>query len=335
VGLREPGGQLGELVGPNTQRRLKLGEGAEVYIVSETNSPYNGQNRISLVFEKGEGWKPGPRELILRGRIVENGEYHAWADRPNRTTVLTFAEPDDEYTLTLPSTAEGIITVSCFVTRPQENMGLGELALFASRGPTRDGRVLKPDITAPGIFVNAPAIHGTAGPNPGNYQPSFGTSIAAPHVSGLIALLLALRPDISAKQVKDALLSTAKTDETLMGQTPNTSWGHGKLDAGAAYQALSKLKGEIKMSTQNVQVSEFTITIPGADGTTNISVTVTITVEDGNVTGIEGTDGQKSYVGKLSLHPISGGTTEGGDECVICDPVCHVESPCPTKPPEP
>jgi hypothetical protein len=70
--------------------------------------------------------------------------------------------------------------------------------------------------------------------------------MAAPHVTGLVALLWSLWPKLMAGQIHDALLSTARAD-AFTGVTPNNNWGKGKLDAGAAYEALSIFfeKGEV------------------------------------------------------------------------------------------
>lgn len=62
-------------------------------------------------------------------------------------------------------------------------------------------------------------------------------------------------------------------------------------------------------------------------------VTVTIRVQDGNITAIQAVSDGVNYVGSLTLHEQSEIPTEGGDECIICDPSCHVVSPCPEAPP--
>lgn len=68
----------------------------------------------------------------------------------------------------------------------------GEVASFSSRGPTVDGRI-KPDCVAPGVNVDS----GTVGmcdyagdDQESRYSPISGTSMATPHVSGLVALMV-------------------------------------------------------------------------------------------------------------------------------------------------
>lgn len=110
------------------------------------------------------------------------------------------------------------------------------LAYFSSVGPTIDGK-LKPDMSAPGFKVRS------AKPG-GGYQIMSGTSMACPHVSGAIALLLANNPSMDYDEVYAALTTTASQD--VLKQTgkncggvsedefPNNAFGHGVIDIAAA-----------------------------------------------------------------------------------------------------
>jgi hypothetical protein len=158
--------------------------------------------------------------------------------------------------------------------------------------------------------------------------------MAAPHVSGVIALLWALWPGLASGQIRDALLSTAR-DDTFTGMTPNANWGQGKLDAGAAYKTLSILaeKGERMMA--ETQVLEFE-TSPQENLSGNpVGMKIRIEVGDGPdllITGTStGASEGMSYEGTLTLRkagivPLIG-KHEGGDECWINGVWV---SPCPT-----
>ena len=103
---------------------------------------------------------------------------------------------------------------------------------FSSRGPTADGRV-KPDLVFPGAGIVAAQVNGTAlGPVvvPGYVQLS-GTSMATPHASGSVALLLQAKSDLTPNQVKWELLSTALG----LGENLN-AYGSGRGELFAAYQ---------------------------------------------------------------------------------------------------
>ncbi|MFK4083401.1 S8 family serine peptidase [Kribbella sp. NPDC020789] len=88
-----------------------------------------------------------------------------------------------------------------------------KLADFSSRGPRLGDGGLKPEITAPGVEIVAARAAGTDMGNPVDnlYTAASGTSMATPHVAGAAALLAQQHPDWKADQLKNALVSTAKT----------------------------------------------------------------------------------------------------------------------------
>jgi subtilisin family serine protease len=89
----------------------------------------------------------------------------------------------------------------------------------SSRGPTLDGR-MKPDVVAPGEWITSAAageIRAGAGlaaaPGSPTYAEQSGTSMAAPHVSGVVAAFLSARPEFIGRprEVK-AMLAASATD---------------------------------------------------------------------------------------------------------------------------
>ncbi|KAM1626573.1 hypothetical protein TB2_014682 [Malus domestica] len=93
-----------------------------------------------------------------------------------------------------------------------------EVAYFSSRGPNSIApTILKPDIAAPGVNILAARPYD---PNSYDHPPldgvfafDSGTSMAAPHIAGIVALLKSLHPDWSPAAMKSALVTTAwKTD---------------------------------------------------------------------------------------------------------------------------
>ncbi len=110
------------------------------------------------------------------------------------------------------------------------------IASFSSRGPvTVDGsQRLKPDVSAPGVSIRSSVP-------PSGYGFSSGTSMAAPHVSGLVGLLISADPSFSGDPdaIEQHLMSTAVpgtvTGQTCGGipdsQTPNNTYGWGSVRA--------------------------------------------------------------------------------------------------------
>lgn len=72
-----------------------------------------------------------------------------------------------------------------------------------------------------------------------------GTSAAAPHVTGVVALILECNPHLDAIQVRGLLEETARHDQFTGLVTPNNDWGYGKIDAYRAIWGVSDGDGRI------------------------------------------------------------------------------------------
>ena len=118
------------------------------------------------------------------------------------------------------------------------------IASYSSRGPvTVDGsNRLKPDISAPGSNIRST----TRG---GNYEGGWnGTSMAGPHVAGMVALLISAQPSLASDvdQIESIINLSAVPRTTTQGcggdgpaDVPNNVYGYGRIDAWAAYESLS------------------------------------------------------------------------------------------------
>ncbi len=116
-----------------------------------------------------------------------------------------------------------------------------DIAWFSSRGPvTIDGSDrMKPDVSAPGVAIRSSTLDGW-------YQGGWsGTSMAGPHVAGLVALLVSHTPNLAGKVglIEDIIEQTAVPRTTTDGcggdppnAVPNNTYGWGRIDAWAAYR---------------------------------------------------------------------------------------------------
>ena len=114
------------------------------------------------------------------------------------------------------------------------DLPVGTISGFSSRGPNIDNSVLKPDITAPG----SPILSAGLLTAPPNYESYSGTSMASPHLAGAAAVLIQHRPDLSAKQYKSILMTSANPagvfSDSGMSNADLYARGSGALDVVAA-----------------------------------------------------------------------------------------------------
>jgi hypothetical protein len=128
---------------------------------------------------------------------------------------------------------------------------IGEIAFFSSRGPVLDmdaGQLLKPDITAPGVDIRS-SVPG------GDYGMAMGTSMAGPHVAGVVALLWSARPELRGNvQATEGILRRSATAGPVsqvcspspacacggVTGTPNNVYGWGQVNALQAVESVQK-----------------------------------------------------------------------------------------------
>ncbi len=229
-------------------------------------SPFNQDKEIIIEVCDDLGVLPyaGEWTVKLSGRA---GEVHFWLASVSMEAVFKTGV-SDRMSLTIPGTSKSAITVGAYTTREtwkdldgnnltidtQGTIIIGEVAEFSGAGPSRDDRI-KPEITAPGRIIgsslsqearpggyysifNSPDV---SYPNAfvlpdGVHALSLGTSMAAPHVSGTVALLLEKYPEAPASRIKQALIYTARAQ----GGAKKDQWGYGKINCAAA--ALLRLE---------------------------------------------------------------------------------------------
>lgn len=113
------------------------------------------------------------------------------------------------------------------------------IAKFSLRGKSSYTNKIKPDIVAPGVNILS-CIPGE------KYTIYTGTSMAAPHVTGVIALMLQVNPNLTVDQIENILNETAlPLKDEYYTTTPNNGYGYGKVNAVSAVQlAMGQEKGK-------------------------------------------------------------------------------------------
>jgi V8-like Glu-specific endopeptidase/subtilisin family serine protease len=199
---------------------------------------FHGDNRDGYFQLKIEAGKAatimdGEWAIEVRGvSVADDKEMHAWLESlPDRNLFFTDYTSDD-VTITIPGTADGVICVGA--------SAIGQyLSTFdhSSWGPTRNGQE-KPDIVAPGVDLFGA---GATRAKLKSVHAQSGTSLAAPHVAGAIALALSARQkagkaSLNYIDVRAGLQLTAKNRTRWNRET-----GWGELDALALFGNLLNL----------------------------------------------------------------------------------------------
>ena len=134
---------------------------------------------------------------------------------------------------------------------PDPYLSADTVADFSSRGPRSLDAFQKPDVTAPGASIFAAKM------GSGDEGVSFsGTSMSAPHVAGVAALIRQAHPDWSPEQVKAAIMNTAT--DLLIGSAEVPRQGAGRVDAFRAVTTDAFAIGERDRISLSWGVTEFT-----------------------------------------------------------------------------
>jgi subtilisin family serine protease len=229
-------------------------------------NPHNGDREFYIQIDDTDNRRPAPGEWQIEFSGT-GGSIDMWIS--NMSMDARFEQGNTETgKLTIPGTSRNSITVGSFISKKSwtdldgnnltfDSNGeftVGDLSDFSSPGPVRQGGYQKPNIAAPGQIVassmsaqasqnNAYSIFNANNPKypnalvneDGDHGLNSGTSMAAPHVTGAVALLLAEQPDLTAIQIRDILEKSADRD-TQTGSVPNDFWGFGKLNIYDALQ---------------------------------------------------------------------------------------------------
>ncbi|MEO6038809.1 MAG: S8 family serine peptidase, partial [Saprospiraceae bacterium] len=142
-----------------------------------------------------------------------------------------------------------------FTVGATQNTTLDQIATFSSRGPvTVYGSAMKPNISAPGVGITS-CVGNDNNSGSYNYSSFSGTSMAGPHIAGVVALIISARPDLKGqvstieniiKNTAMARFATAPFCGTDNGTShPNNVYGWGRVDALAAVNAAVALPVEL------------------------------------------------------------------------------------------
>ncbi len=176
--IHPSGRQIGPIQQIQGPQRFVLDQ-TELLLYYGEPSPYNLYQEIYIDFLPAKSYiDAGVWRIALVPERIVWGNYDLWL--PGQTVLnqgTGFLLPVEETTLTIPSTAEKVISVAAYDAR------YNQLAEFSGRGYTRQTNQIKPDLAAPGVAIRSAAPGG-------GYAVRSGTSMATPFVTGSAALLM-------------------------------------------------------------------------------------------------------------------------------------------------
>ena len=222
--LTPPGGEPLGPVHPASTFTLLRGDEKAGRVFNRLDDSSNGDNHIVVLLDaraRGGVWKLELRPPV--GYCDTPFAVHAWIERDSNSSTFPDARDDDRaFTLGTLSCGHSTIVVTGY-----DALNPGCVPEDYAEGPTRDGK-LKPEVSAPstGLILAQVLNDNVSGPHTG------GTSLAAPHVTGLVALLMqAAREPLTIEETRALVIGGARHNPPSPRNAWDSRYGAGRVDA--------------------------------------------------------------------------------------------------------
>jgi len=221
IDIASPNGEYIPKISAGLREHLEkrfLFESTIIYIDNLVAESQTGEQLILIRFRN---MTPGVWKFNVYGQSNLSSGFHIWLPMGNMISKNTyFIKPNIYTTILEPGSATSPITITAY--NPVNN----SLYIESSRGYTKNNTV-KPDLAAPGVNYIAP-----------NQSKEFvsysGTSVAAAHATGIVAMILEWgvvkgnQPSLDSPEVKNYLIRGAERNPNI--PYPNKDWGYGMIN---------------------------------------------------------------------------------------------------------
>jgi subtilisin family serine protease len=250
VSIKPPGKNW---IGPIEPREFiqnrMLDDGTMLSVYNEVYHPANGLSYASLYLSPffGEsviGVAAGTWLVRLHAREIRDGRFHAWIERddPHRLgrvgerEAWAFPSFFTQQSLVDDTTVSSLGCATRVITVANLDAVRNRISISSSQGPTRDGRQ-KPDVAAPGTAIVA--AKGFADRRD-EWLSLSGTSMASPFVTGVIGLMLAMEPRLTAAQIEGIIRRSAAPLPGASFEWANDA-GFGVIDPEACLREVERV----------------------------------------------------------------------------------------------
>lgn len=229
IRVRSPGGETSQEIDFRSREDREVTFIFESTRILISNLIVERDSGEPLVFFRFEDPTPGVWNLQVYNAGEEQngvGLFHMWLPITEfLETTVAFLKPSPDVTLTEPSNAERVITISAYDALS------GSWFLQSGRGFTKGGNI-KPDLSAPGVQVSAVLGQAT------------GSCMAAAIAAGCVAQFLEWAvvdgniPTVESRGIKSYLIRGADRPQNIM--YPDNRWGFGQLNISGTFEVLAR-----------------------------------------------------------------------------------------------
>lgn len=227
IGMVSPEGDWIERIPPRFGQEEELRfplAGTTIYVAYQMVETFSGEE---LIFIRLTHPTPGLWRLLIYANEGKERTFHIWMPlrqflQPN----TYFLRPNPKNTITVPGNADLVMTMTAY------NHINGSIYAEAGRGYHARNQV-KPDLAAPGVNISGPGLRH-------NFVRKTGTSVAAAHSAGMMALFQQWNFEnldlgaFYAEQIQSFFLRSAVRD--LETEYPNVVWGYGIMNVERVFE---------------------------------------------------------------------------------------------------